>query len=172
MVITKQDKFAKSVELSSTFKSAKSVALISFKGLGIAALTELRRSLFENGINLEVIKTTVVQKALEKAGLEVPESIIGQPVGVVVSQGDDIKPFKLVADFSKSNEQVSTLAGIFEGATITSAEAVAIAKLPGINELRAQLVGVLAGIPARLVHSLRWNGMALTSVLKQHLASK
>lgn len=172
MVLSKIQKIEQANLVSQRLKSAASTVFVSFRGLKISQMTELRRQLHEFEIDAEVVKTKVLSRAMIQAGFEVPESLLGQPVAVVSTFADELEPFKKLVNFAKENDKLVVLAGIFEQELVDSAIAVSIAGLPGRAQLQGQLVGLLASLPARLVYAVRYNGSALTSVLKQYLQSK
>lgn len=172
MVLTKQEKIEQVTRLTDQLKNVASAVMLDFRGLDIAQLNELRDSLREQGIGVAVVKTTLLARALKNAGYALPEAILGQPIALITTQGDELAIYKLVAKFVKDYEQAQMLAGIFEGVTVDAEIAAQLAALPGKAELQVRLVGTLSNIPRRLISALRWSGFALTSVLNQYAQTK
>lgn len=105
---------------------------------------QLRDALAKSGSLFEVVRKRVFLKAAEKAGVAIDESLLKGHIGVVfVNQPDAMVPAKAVIKFSEDNANLlQVLCGRIEGKMMPGAEVEMLSKLPGIDEMRAILLGL------------------------------
>lgn len=156
-------------QLTADFKTAKSVVFSNFSALKVSDLQDLRKTLKPLGVELKVIKSNLLKIILKNLNYEIQPEYLDKPIVIAVSQNDEILAIKELANFSKTNENLTPISAIFEGKIIESADLQVIASLPAREQLLANLVGSLQAPISRFVSALRWNGYALTSILKQKL---
>lgn len=130
----------------------KSVIFTSYDGLTVPEVTELRKTLRNEGVEHAVVKKTLFTRALEAAGMT-GVSVKEFEGGIAASFGftDEVLPAKLLKDFQKTHEAVVFRGGIIQGKLMSAAEVQALAKLPSKQELLAQLIGSLAAPMSRFV---------------------
>lgn len=153
MPINKAEKEQVVAELTQALKEAKGVVFADYRGLTVKEFQSLRRAMRQEGGNVKVAKLTLVKKAFEQAGLPMDESI-HVPTAVVYSPEDEIAPAKVLVKFSTDAKKGAILSGILAGKVVTAADIKALAKLPGKQELRGQLVSVLVGPMRGMVYVL------------------
>ena len=145
MAITKEKKSEILAKLEAEFKNSNSIAFSAYRGTTVAELTELRRMLREAGASFVVAKKTLIKLAAKNAGLkEIPEEALEGPVAVAFSHEDELAGFQLLQKFSKKNDAVALLGGIFDGELLNKIKVQTLANLPGKQALIGQLVGLLA----------------------------
>lgn len=164
---TRQQKEATLKNLAGELKDAKSVLFIGYHGLNVPSLEKLRRQLRETGTKLEIIKKTILQKALVEANLAVVDAKeLGAGLAVLVNKSDEVAPAKALALFKKENEVLAVYGGIMENKFIDSVQVASLAKLLGREELQAKIVGSLNAPLAGLVNVLVGNLRGLVNVLQ------
>ncbi len=106
---------------------------------------ELRDRLAKSGGSFEVVRKRVFLKAAEKAGFKLDESLLKGHIGIVfVEQPDAMPSAKMVCKFSGDNQDIlEVLCGQIEGKMYSGSEVVELAKLPGMDEMRAQFLALL-----------------------------
>ncbi|MDR2976922.1 MAG: 50S ribosomal protein L10 [Streptococcaceae bacterium] len=125
------------------FEDATSVVVANSRGLSVNQDTELRKQLREAGVELKVVKNSILRRAAEKAGFEgLNESFVG-PSAVAFSNDDAVAPAKVIADFAKKADALEIKAGIVEGKISSADEIKAIAALPSRDGLLSMLLSVL-----------------------------
>jgi len=130
------------------------VFLITYKGLPVSKFSDLRKSLAQKNAQCTVLKNSLIRKAAEQKGMsKLSEIKLKGDTAVVTGKGDIGAVAKILADFAKANEVVSSKGGYLEGALLTAADVKAIASLPTRDVLRSQLLGVLQA-PARNLASV------------------
>lgn len=126
--------------------SAPGVYLLDFMGLNVAEATELRRTLREKNVSMRVVKNTLLKRALQKAevsGAEVLNEYLKGPTSVVWSSEDSLAPARLLLSFIKKYDKGAMKAGLVDGMVVRKDEIEAISKLPGKQELYAQVATIL-----------------------------
>lgn len=124
--------------------SSKALVYASYRRLAPNVAAGFRTTLAKSGGLLEVVKKRVLLKAAQAAGLELdPDALQGHIAIIVVTQ-DPVQTTKLVFQFCQENENIlQVLGGRFEGAPCSAQDVEQISKLPGKDEMRAQLLGTL-----------------------------
>jgi len=105
---------------------------------------QLRDRLTKSGSLFEVVRKRIFVKAAEKAGIKIDEASLVGHIGVVfVKENDAMPSTKTIYKFSEENGQViQVLYGQLEGKIVSGTDLEALSKLPGINEMRASLLGL------------------------------
>ena len=164
--MVKADKAAAVADIAEQFKEASATLVTEYRGLTVANLKDLRRSLGDSAI-YTVAKNTMIKRAAAEAGIEGLDELFVGPTAIAFSQ-DPIAAPKAAVGYAKRNEKLAIIGGAL-GSSLLSAEQVrALADLPSIDELRAKLVGLLASPAARLVGLLQAPGAQLARVLAAH----
>jgi len=133
---------AESIEsLKGVFAGAGAVVVTHYMGLTVAEISDLRGRLRKEGATFKVVKNRLAQKALNGAG-EGASALFKGPVGIAYAP-DAVSAAKVTAEYAKGNEKFTIVGGLM-GETVLDAKAVdALAKLPSLDALRAQLLGLL-----------------------------
>lgn len=139
-----QEKQAIVQELAGRFREARAILLTDFTGLNVKSLTELRARLRRAGVEYEVVKNTLAQRAME--GLDLPDvsQFFAGPTGLVISVEDPVVAARVITEFAEENEnRPAVKVGIVERRAFTPEEVSRLAKLPTRDQLLAELAGVL-----------------------------
>jgi large subunit ribosomal protein L10 len=134
------DKASAVAELTENFRSSKAAVLTEYRGLTVAQLTQLRRSLGEN-TEYAVVKNTLSKIAVRDAGLEQLESLLEGPSAVAFVKGDPVEAAKGLRDFAKANPLLVIKGGVLDGNLLTAAELSKIADLESREVLLAKVAG-------------------------------
>lgn len=153
----KEKKQATVDALHDKLESANSFYLTDFSGLTVKKVTELRRRLRSAGIEYVVVKNTLAERALE--GLDVPNNVaefFKGPTAVAISTTDSVAPAKVLVDFAKENDNKPAMKAAFvDGRGYTAAEVERLAKLPGREQLLAELAGALEAPMSQMLYLLQ-----------------
>ena len=143
------------------------VAVISkYVGITVAQVTELRRKMRESGIEYKVYKNTLAAIALKEMGLEAAAKYMDGPTAWAFSK-DPAAPAKILKDFSKLVDKVAMCGGVVSGKVVGPDSMKALADLPSVDQLRAQVVGVIAMPLRNLVGALSALPRDLANVVDQ-----
>lgn len=144
MAKSRQQKEETLAKLEKQFEGAKSVVFAQYRGLSVKDMTELRKKLRANDIELHVAKKTLIKLAAKNKGLkEIPEEALDGPVAAAFSMKDEILGAKTLYEFSKTHDVVKLIGAIMEGALLSKEKTLELAKLPSKEELIAKLMGSL-----------------------------
>lgn len=153
-------------ELAERLKSSKAVVLSDYKGLSVKDMTALRQELRTQGIDIKVVKKTLINIALKDAGIEMDIRKLEGQIAIAVSQGDEVMAAKIIAKAAKANENLKIVGGILGVKALSKEEVVALSQLPGKEELLAKLVGTLNAPVSGFVNVMAGNLRGLVQVLK------
>jgi large subunit ribosomal protein L10 len=162
----KSEKEAAVQELKEKFTRAKTAIVAEFSKLDVATVTNLRKKFREGGVEYRVIKNTLARRAAKGTSLELVSDDFTGPIALALGYTDVVAPAKILADFLKDLETIKVRSGVVEGKKLDAREVKALAKLPGLPELRARLLGLFNEPAARLVRTIAAPGSQLARVLK------
>ena len=130
-------------EVRERFSSSSAALLTEYRGLDVAQMAALRRSLREAGGSYKIYKNTLVRFAARDLGLEIEELLTG-PTAIAFVDGDAVNVAKALRDFAKTNENLVVKGGVLGDKLLTAAEAKALADVAPREELLARLAGAMA----------------------------
>jgi large subunit ribosomal protein L10 len=152
-------------ELHEKMAKAKAAIVAEPKGLTVAVVTELRKKLRDSKVEYRVVKNTLAARAAKGTSLEaVAEKFVG-PTAIVMSYDDVVVPAKLLVDFMKGRENFAIRTAVIQGKVIDAKGVQALAKMPGLQELRAQIAAMIAQPATKLARVLGTPGQQLAQVL-------
>jgi len=160
--------------LRDKFSKAKIVLFTSFArenepGLGVNQIQKLKQDLYDNQAEYSVARKRIIDvamRATDYKDLTLVNDLTGS-VGLVFGYGDVIATSKATYLFSKKNEPLKLLGAILDGELLDAERLIALAQLPGREDLLAKLVGLLSSPMSGLVGVLQGNIRNLVSVLDQ-----
>lgn len=140
-VIAKKAELVEAV--AEKMKAAASIVVVDSRGLTVEQDTNLRRSLRDAGVELKVIKNSILSRAAEKAGLDDMKDLFVGPSAVAFSNEDVVAPAKIINDFAKEAEALEIKGGAVEDAVSSVEEIKALAALPNREGMLSMLLSVL-----------------------------
>lgn len=150
-------------EIKEKIEESKGFVALNYRNFTAARAREFRDRMAEVGGEFEVVRKRVFIKAAESVGIQIDAKSLTGHVGIVFAQEEATPVVKRAVKFGEDNEQaVIVLGGHIEGAVCTAEDVEAIAKLPNLQELRAQFLGLLEAPMAQTAQALQ---AVLTSVL-------
>lgn len=158
-------KIEKVDQVVENIKKAKSVALIQYQGLNAQDMSDLRENIKKSGGKMEVIKNTLITRALETLGIKLPTNLV-KPTSLTYCFDDEVAPLKEIDKVNKAKELTSFKYGIYEQKLLNVDELKAFLNLPSKSTLYSQLVSDLLNPLQRLVYSLKYNQIKLVFALK------
>ncbi|HBP51060.1 TPA: 50S ribosomal protein L10 [Candidatus Shapirobacteria bacterium] len=163
--MAKIQKIEKVDEVVKRLSEAKSAAFIQYQGLTAGDAGTLRAKVKDAGGSIEVIKNTLITRALNKMELDLPETLTG-PTAVVYCDTDEIAPLKEIDTVNKDKEKTSFKFGIYDKKLLSLDELKKFLSLPSKSTLIAQFIGGLKNPLQRLVYAMRFNQQQLVLTLK------
>lgn len=144
---------------------SKSAALLQYQGLTAGDIATLRSKIKATGGTMEVIKNSLISRALEKIGIKLPEILTG-PTAVTFCDTDEIAPLKEIDAVNKSKEKTTFKYGVYGGKLLLVDELKKFLLLPSKSTLISQLLGGLKNPLERLAYAMRYNQTRLVLALK------
>ena len=153
--------------LKGVFADAGAVVVTHYMGLTVAEMTDLRGRLRKEGATLQVVKNTLAQKALAGSSGEAGDALFKGPVAIAYAP-DPVSAAKVVTDYAKTNDKF-TVVGALMGQTVLDTKGVgALATLPSLDQLRAQILGLLNAPATKIVGTLQAPGAGLARVINAY----
>lgn len=149
----KADKEKVVQDLTERLRSADSLIVADYRGLTNSQLAALRAVLVEHGAKLTVVKNTLTRRAAQDAGAEALLAMLEGPTAIafVEAEGNPVAVAKALSDAARETKVLALRGGVLSGQAIGEAEVESLAKLPPLDVLQAQLVGVIVAPLTQLV---------------------
>ncbi len=168
MAKSKQEKSKIIEDLKEKLTEQKSVILVDFSGVNSKILFQLKKEFKKTKGFFQVVKKTLLKKALDslkkKDLSEKIENIEGQ-LALAYGFADEMLPAKICYNFSKENENLKILGGIFDNEFVVREKVIELAQLPSREELLARLTGSLQNSLSSFVNVLQGNIKGLVCAL-------
>jgi large subunit ribosomal protein L10 len=141
---------------------AASLIVADFRGITVKNDTNLRREFRANGCHYQVVKNTLLGKAIAGTPMAVIDSILAGPTAIAYSYEDPAAPAKIAAKIARQEEKFVIKGGYVDGKALDMKGVVALSNLPGKDELRATFLATLLAVPQ--------NFLRLTTAAQQNFA--
>ena len=172
MPLTRERKEELVAEYADLLRESQAVIFTDFSGLDNRQMTELRRSIMEADGVYQVTKLTLLELALEEAGYPAPEEMLsGAPVAVGFCLEEIPAVAKAITEFMDDNEDLALYGGLMPDAQLSNGQIEALAKLPPLDTLRAQLLGTLDAPASQLVGVLQAGVAQIVNVIDAYAQS-
>jgi large subunit ribosomal protein L10 len=169
----KEQKAALVDEIADRLGDASAIFAVDYRGISVTQAAELRTRLAEADATFRIVKNRLAKRAAEKSGTAVPEALLEGPTALTFVKGDAVTAAKAIATFSRLNDVLTYKGGLMDGAPLEPEEFTAIARLPGLEVLHGQLVGVtaspLTGLTRGLAAMLSGLAIGLGQIAEQGL---
>jgi len=140
--------------------------VVGYQGLKVAHLTELRKRLLQAGAEVHVVKNSIFRIAAKEAGVaELNGSLAGQ-MAVVTGQKDISVAAKALKNFAAEFDKLKVKFGYLNNQRVEEAGIIALADLPGLDVLRAKILGLLNAPATKLVTLINTPATMLAQVIK------
>lgn len=153
-------------ELNEKFARAKTAIVAEFSKLNVETVTRLRKKFRDSGVDYKVLKNTLARRAAKGTPVEVVSDDFTGPVAIAIGYDDVVVPAKILQEFVKDLETIKVRSAVVEGKKVTAAGVAALAKLPGLPELRARILGMLNQPAAKLARTVAEPGSRLARLIK------
>jgi large subunit ribosomal protein L10 len=140
--MARPDKATAVAELTEEFRSSNAAVLTEYRGLTVAQLKELRRSLGAD-TSYAVVKNTLTKIAARDAGVGAFDDLLQGPSAIAFVKGDPVEAAKGLRDFSKAHPMLVIKGGVLDGKPLTPDEIKKLADLESREVLLAKLAGAM-----------------------------
>jgi large subunit ribosomal protein L10 len=133
---------------------AEATFLVDYKGLDVEDINRLRSALRNTGTEFQVVKNRLLALASRETDTDVLKEHFVGPTAVAIAYEDVVAPAKVLADLSKDLKNLELKAGQMSGKMLDADAIQRLAKLPGREDLLAQVLAAMQGVPGSFVRVL------------------
>lgn len=148
---------------------SKAMIITEYSGLTMKQIDDLRGKAREVGGEFHIVKNTLGKVAFLSAGLPVPENFLQGSTAIAFAFQDVPSLAKTMTEYARTNEFVKIKGGYLESKSISPDDVKALADLPPLPVLRAQLMGTILAPASKLVRTLAEPGRQLAAVLQAYV---
>lgn len=165
MGMTRARKEEEIVDLKDRMENAEIIVLTNNEGLDATSITDLRLRMRENEVGFKVVKNTLAKIAAKGTNGEKIADMFAGPVGMATSQ-DPVAAAKVAHKFSKENDRLKILGGIFGDKILDAAGIEALSKMPGLDELRATIAAMIMAPASKIAGTVNAPGAKVAGAVK------
>ncbi|HLF03044.1 MAG TPA: 50S ribosomal protein L10 [Anaerolineales bacterium] len=168
MAITKKRRAELVRQYSELVKKSEAIVIASYTGLQVKGIDQLRRKVRESAGEFHVVKNTLAAIAMKQAGRPVPEEMLAGSTALGFAFSDVPGVAKAISDFAKDSEFVKVKGGVMGNKVLDSKQVNALASLPPLPVVRAQLLGLLNTPATRLAGIVASGVRQVVNVVKAY----
>jgi large subunit ribosomal protein L10 len=170
LAITKERKEELVAAYKNFLSRADGIVVTEYRGLTVNQVGDLRAKLRDVQGRYVITKNTLFKIALRESGWPVPEDLLVGTTGVALAEGGFPTLAKSVLAYTRDNEAVLSIkGGVMAGMILNPAQVETISSLPSLDELRAQLAGLIVQPAAGLVSVLNAGVGSVAQVLAAYV---
>lgn len=147
-------------------QAAKMAIVTEYRGLSVAQMTRLRREIREASGEYQVIKNTLVRRALQDTAFRELERLLEGPNGWVFAYDDPVALSKTLIKFADDNNPLSIKGGVFEGEFMDSAGIKTLSQMPSKPEIQAKLLALINAPATQLVRLIQEPGARVVRLIE------
>jgi large subunit ribosomal protein L10 len=130
--------------LTEKLQNASAGVLVDYKGITVAEDTALRAELRKNNVEYAVVKNTLLRFAAKNCGLDELDGVLNGTTSLAICNDDPVAPARVINDFAKKcNDHFEIKGGFMDGKVMSLEEVMALAAIPPLPILRAQVLGTM-----------------------------
>jgi large subunit ribosomal protein L10 len=154
--MNRDQKAAAVEEVATQIQEAEAVFAVDYRGISVPQAAQLRTKLNEAGARFRIVKNTLTQLSADKAGAESLKELLEGPTAFtfVSADGDVALAAKALAQFRRETELLEFKGGVMGGDVLTVEQITELSRLPALDVLHGQLVGLIASPITGLVRGL------------------
>jgi len=168
LAITREKKEQLIADYADKLARSKAIFLTDYRGLTVSDMEALRTKIREAGGGYSIVKNTLAARAMQVAGLPVPEAMLNGPTAIGFAYKEAPAVAKALEDFAKEGKILQIKGGVLEGKTLSSHDVAALANLPPREVILAQLLGLLQQPGNRVAGVVNAAGSKLAATVKAY----
>jgi large subunit ribosomal protein L10 len=141
-------------EIASRLGDAEAIFAIDYRGISVPQAAELRGRLREADATFNVVKNRLAKLAAERAGRDGFDELLEGPTALTYVRGDVVTAAKAISNFNREHDVLAYKGGFMEGEALEEDRFTALARLPALDIMHGQLVGMAASPLTGLVRGL------------------
>ena len=155
--MNKEQKAERVAQIAEAIRGSEAVFAVDYRGISVPQAAELRTKLIEAGARFSIVKNTLTERAVDDVGADTLKELLEGPTAftfVSAEGGDVAMAAKALSQFRRANDVLEFKGGIMNGEALSIEQIESIARLPALDVLHGQMVGVLASPITGLVRGL------------------
>ena len=166
MALSKQRKEEVLAQYKEWMSQSEALILMEYKGASVKDMEEARAKVREAGGEFHVVKNRLAKLALKAKELDIPEGYLDNSTAIGFAFEDVASTAKALSEMAKDIEAFKFKGGYMGVEVLAPEQVTALAKLPPLPVLRAQLLGVLQAPASKLVRTVAEPARGLAAVIK------
>jgi large subunit ribosomal protein L10 len=160
-------------EIAAKLDEAEAIFAIDYRGISVPQAAELRGRLRDADASFNVVKNRLAKLAAERAGRDGFDDLLEGPTALTYVRGDVVTAAKAISTFNREHDLLAYKGGFMEGDVLDEDRFAALARLPALDVMHGQLVGMaaspLTGLARGLGSMLSGLAVALAQIQEQGL---
>ncbi|MGH3677381.1 MAG: 50S ribosomal protein L10 [Mycobacterium sp.] len=140
--MAKAEKATAVADIAEQFKESTATVITEYRGLSVANLKDLRRSL-GGSAKYTILKNTLVKRAAAEAGIDGLDELFVGPTAIAFVTGETVDAAKAIKKFAKDHKALVIKGGYMDGHPVSVSEIEQIADLESREVLLAKLAGAM-----------------------------
>jgi large subunit ribosomal protein L10 len=166
LAITKERKEEVLTQYADWTKRSQAVILVEYTGAKMKDLDAMRAKIRESGGEFHVLKNTLARRAFADSGMDLPKDYLVKSTAVSFAFTDPASTAKALTEATKGKDFVKVKGGFMSGQALNASQVKALAEMPPLPVVRAQLLGVLQAPAGKLVRTIAEPARGLAAVIK------
>jgi len=168
LALSRQKKEQVLAQYTEWVNRSQAIVLVEYTGVKMAALDTIRAKLRETGGEFHILKNTFARKVFEANGMTIPAGYLEKSTAVVFAFKDAAASTKALTDTTVKMDAIKLKGGFLGKQTLNAAQVKALADLPPLPVVRAQLLGTLQAPAGKLVRTIAEPARSLASVFRAY----
>ena len=166
LAVSKEHKETTLASYAEWLKKSQAVILVEYTGAKMKDLDGIRAKVRESGAEFHVVKNTLARRAFANSGMSLPADYLVKSTAVLFAFNDPASTAKALTEASKGKDFVKVKGGFMSGQALNPAQVKALAEMPPLPVVRAQLLGMLQAPAGKLVRTIAEPARGLAAVIK------
>ena len=141
-------------EIASRLDESEAIFAIDYRGISVPQAAELRGALRDADASFNVVKNRLAKRAAEQAGKDGLDELLEGPTALTYVRGDVVTAAKAISAFNREHEVLTFKGGFMNGDALDDERFKALSRMPSLDVMRGQLVGMTASPLTGLVRGL------------------
>lgn len=168
MALSRQKKEQVLAQYQKWVDDSQAVVLVEYTGVKMADFDAIRAKLRETGGEFHVIKNTFARKIFEANGMSVPDGYLQKSTAMAFAFKDAAATTKALTDATVKMEAIKLKGGFLGKQALNPTQVKALADLPPLPVVRAQLLGTLQAPAGKLVRTIAEPARSMAFVLRAY----
>jgi large subunit ribosomal protein L10 len=166
LAVSKEKKEATLENYAEWLKKSQAVILVEYTGAKMKDLDAMRAKIRESGGEFHVVKNTLARRAFADSGMNLPQDLLVKSTAVSFAFTDAASTAKALNEATKGKDFLKVKGGFMSGQPLNAAQVKALADMPPLPVVRAQLLGILQAPAGKLVRTIAEPARGLAAVVK------